>query len=258
MTMGKKPRLQFDLVETALWTLGAVLFASIAAHFWTLRSVQPYLSHNAEELQPLEAAYGGDRNSEHGEEWILRDFFREKRDGVFVDVGANDYKRFSNTYYLETALGWSGLAIEPQSKFAADYLKFRPKTTFVPLFVSDVSNEQATLYVPSNDLVASKSREFAETGGGPDIDVVSAATTTLDDILARSGINHVDFLSMDIELAEPEALTGFSIGRFEPALVCVEGHLPVRQQVLDYSRRTATYKSGNTFVPTATICGSCR
>ena len=39
---------------------------------------------------------------------------------------------------------------------------------------------------------------------------------------------------MDIELHEPQALKGFDIERFRPALVCIEGLLPVRQQILDY------------------------
>src|SRR4051812_42276929 len=80
------------------------------------------------ELMPLAARYGPDRNSEHGEEWIARDYFKDRRDGFFVDVGANDYKRSSNTYYLETALGWSGIAIEPQREFEAGYTSHRPKT----------------------------------------------------------------------------------------------------------------------------------
>jgi len=48
------------------------------------------------------------------------------------------------------------------------------------------------------------------------------------------GVKAVDFLSMDIELHEPQALKGFDIERFRPALVCIEGLLPVRQQILDY------------------------
>jgi hypothetical protein len=42
---------------------------------------------------------------------------------------------------------------------------------------------------------------------------------------------------MDIELAEPQALAGFSIRRFNPALVAVEAHLQVRQQILEYFAR---------------------
>jgi FkbM family methyltransferase len=199
--------------------------------------LMPYFSEATEEMRPLEAKYSSERNSEHGEEWIIRDFFNDKRDGVFVDVGAHNYKRYSNTYYLETALGWSGLAVEPQTKFAEEYARYRPRTRFVSLFVSNTSNRNAVLYVPRNDLVASQSREFAEIDGGGIVDEVETQTTTLDDVLDRTGISQIDFLSMDIELAEPDALAGFSIQRYRPSLVCVEGHLPVRQQILDYFAR---------------------
>lgn len=103
---------------------------------------------------------------------------------------------------------------------------------FVPLFVSDVSNQQATLYVTGNDLVASSSRAFTEAFGT--VTPTPAITTTLDDVLDRLQIPSVDFLSMDIELAEPQALAGFSIAKFRPKLVAVEAHPPIRQIILDY------------------------
>jgi FkbM family methyltransferase len=187
------------------------------------------------ELEPLRAAYGPERNSEHAEEWIVRDFFKDAREGVFVDVGANHHQRFSNTFYLETALGWSGVALEPQTKFADGWAKFRPRTTFVPLFVSDVSNREATLFVTANDLVASSSREFTAAFGS--VTPTTTTTTTLDDVLDRLGVTWIDFLSIDIEMAEPQALAGFSIDRFRPRLVAVEAHPPIRQQLLDYFTR---------------------
>lgn len=36
---------------------------------------------------------------------------------------------------------------------------------------------------------------------------------------------------MDLELHEAAALAGFDIQRFRPALVCIEGHPEVRQQI---------------------------
>ncbi|MGH9255283.1 MAG: FkbM family methyltransferase [Vicinamibacterales bacterium] len=187
------------------------------------------------EIQALAKAYGPSRYSEHVEEWIVKDFFKDERDGVFVEVGANHHQRFSNTYYLETVMGWSGVAVEPQVKFAAGYRQHRPRTTFVPLFISDVSNRQATLYVTENDLVASGAREFTASFG--EVTATTATTSTLDDVLDRLGIQRLDFLSIDIELAEPQALAGFSIARFAPRLVAIEAHPPVRQQILDYFAR---------------------
>jgi FkbM family methyltransferase len=194
-----------------------------------------FVADENSELEALSAAYGPQRNSENAEEWIVRDFFGDERNGVFLDVGANHYQQNSNTYYLETALGWSGVAIEPQAQFAEEYRQFRPRTTFVPLFVSDVSNQQATLYLTRNHLVASGSRDFTATFG--DVTPTPTTTTTLDDVLNRLQIPHVDFMSLDIELGEPRALAGFSIGRARPRLVAVEAHHPVRQQILEYFAR---------------------
>ena len=62
-------------------------------------------------------------------------------------------------------------------------------------------------------------------------------TITLNDLLAREGTARLDFLSMDIELSEPRALAGFDIERYRPALVCIEAHPEVRQQLIDYFHR---------------------
>ena len=231
--MKRLPR--FDLLEIVLMMLGVGALCFYAGRSLAGRQLQPRLISAAagEELSQLEQRYGPSKHSEHADEWILKDFFGDRRAGVFVDVGANDYQRFSNTYYLETARGWSGLAIEPQAKFAADYTAHRPRTTFVPLFVSDESNREAVLHVPSNDLVASGDDSFARSFSGPTTPT-RVNTATLDDILDRFGVTQVDFLTMDIELAEPAALKGFSIRRFNTRLACVEAHPSVRQRILDY------------------------
>ena len=187
----------------------------------------------------LRERYGPNKNSEDLEEWIIRDFFRdERRDGVFLDVGANHHQVGNNTYFLETALGWSGVAVEPLTRFADGYKQFRPRTTFVPLFVSNVSDAAATLYVPKNDRyqkTASGNRAFADLFGP--YDETHVRTVTLDVLLDRLGIGRIDFFSLDIEEFEPLALAGFSIRRFAPELVAVEAHDPVRQQLLEYFSR---------------------
>lgn len=182
---------------------------------------------------PFETAYGPGRHSQYAEEWLIRDFFKDKRDGFFVDVGASHYKTYSNTYYLEVALGWQGIAIEPLRQFEADYVKHRPRTRFRPFFVSDVSDQYAKLYVGNNLFVTSTDKEFTERWGRGTQEK-TVPTITLNDLLGKERVKTFDFMSMDIELAEPKALAGFDIARFRPALVCIEAHPEVRQQILDY------------------------
>jgi FkbM family methyltransferase len=227
----KIPTTKLNVIEILMW---AALVAIVATQY-TERRLAPYLSGDNEEAEVLARKYGPSRHSGYVEEWILKDFFKDRRGGVFVDVGANHHELGSNTYYLENEMGWSGVAIEPQVKFAAGYREHRPRTTFVPLFISDVSNQQATLFVNDTDAVASYVREFTERWG--ESTPTTTTTATLDDVLDRLNISRIDFMSMDIELAEPQALAGFSINRFRPSLVAIEAHPPVRQQILDYFAR---------------------
>jgi FkbM family methyltransferase len=231
----KVPKPNLNAVELAMIAAPLVVVAYLTGVAHTRTKVLPFMSPDRKEIEVLEKKYGPSYFSVGVEEWILKDFFRGRRDGVFVDVGANHYQNGSNTYYLETMMGWSGVAIEPQVKFAAGYREHRPRTTFLPLFVSDVSAKQTTLYVADQDVVSSGVREFAESWG--DVTETTVTTSTLDDALDRLKIQRVDFVSIDIELAEPQALAGFSIGRFAPALVAIEAHPPVRQQILDYFAR---------------------
>lgn len=186
-----------------------------------------------EERSLLEQKFGPWHDSQFAEEWIIRDFFNDRRGGVFLDVGANEYRRASTTYYLETQLGWSGVAIDAQREFAADYRRYRPRTQFFSLFVSDVSDAEVKLFIPTERRLNASSNRQAIDFGDP-IEVRDVSTITLNDLLARVKIGHVDFVSMDIELAEPKALAGFDVERFAPALLCVEGHVAVRQAILDY------------------------
>lgn len=187
----------------------------------------------ADERLPFVERFGAARYSSHDEELFIRDFFADKRNGVFIDVGASHYKDRSNTYYLETALGWSGLAIDPLVEFAADYQMHRPHTKFFPMFVSDVSDARAQLYVGRNSLFSSADPRF--TNSFTDVQkTITASTITLDDLLNGEKVRRIDFLSMDIELHEPKALAGLSLAKFKPALVCIEAHPEVRQQILNY------------------------
>jgi hypothetical protein len=74
-------------------------------------------------------------------------------------------------------------------------------------------------------------------------------TIALRDLLEREGVSSIDFLSMDIEGAEPEALAGLDLGRFRPELACVEvgsaaaGLAIAEQFALAGCREVAAYRA---------------
>lgn len=232
-----RSRGRFPLFELLL----VAVCASAATHALTrdhyLRAGQRnafFARHGWAEFASLATRYGLERYSRNMEELLIRDFFQDRRDGVFLDVGANHYRDENNTYFLESRLGWSGVAIDALPEFGAEYAQHRPRTKFVAAFASDVPGGSVTFFVPShNKLVASVSHEFTVREGAPG-KPREVPTTTLNAVLDQAGISRLDFMSMDIELSEPKALAGFDIARFRPSLVCIEAHADVRQQILDY------------------------
>ena len=158
MAATKSYRYRLSWIEVAALCVVVVLVT-----VKTMRVVDAdHLYYSEPALPELERfrGYGAPHASQFYEEWFIRDFFQDKRGGVFLDVGANHYKRDSSTYFLETQLGWSGIAVEPQTRFAPDYAKHRPRTRFIPMFASDVSDARVKFFVPSDDRVASSDRVF--------------------------------------------------------------------------------------------------
>ncbi len=181
--------------------------------------------------------------SQDDEELVIRDFFRDRRNGFFVDVGAGHYQRFSTTFYLEERLGWSGVAIDALSEWADDYRKHRKRTTFVNALITDKARGPQTFYraddfpeasAVSKQLAEEQAKEFSDSGT---VSERAVPSSTLDAVLERQGVQAIDFLSMDIEEHEPAALAGFDIDRYHPELVCIEAHPAVRDALWQYFRR---------------------
>ena len=59
----------------------------------------------------------------------MREFFRDRPRGFFVEVGANDPKKDSQSYHLEEA-GWTGILVEPLPDLAAELRRQRKAQVF--------------------------------------------------------------------------------------------------------------------------------
>lgn len=160
------------------------------------------------------------------EELIIRDYFQDRRDGFFVDVGCAWPVDYSNTYYLEKNLGWTGIGIDALDDYAADWAKMRPTSKFRNYLVTSKTGGEGTFF-KSNSLGLSSTNEALSKGKifGADVapEEIKVPMMTLSDILDREGVTKIDLLSMDIEGHEPEAFKGFDIDRFAPELLVIEG-----------------------------------
>jgi FkbM family methyltransferase len=167
-------------------------------------------------------AYNQDR-------WIASVVFPHVRDGFYVDVGAGDGIRQSNTKTLDD-LGWEGIAVDP---FPTN---METRTARVVRAVVSSSSGQKVLFKASKFaggiealLGATKGWDVHKTA-----DSVELTTTTLDDILAKAGApTYIHYLSLDIEGAEFEALKGLSLGKYRFGAMTIEHNWeePKRSQI---------------------------
>lgn len=170
------------------------------------------------------------------EELIIRDFFQDRKGGFFLDVGCAWPIDANNTYYLEHHLGWTGIGIDALDDYAPGWHEKRSNSKFFAYLVSDRSGGTGTFFKSPNSGLSSTDRDLASGRGfGDDLKPkkVEIPEITLDDLLDREGVDRIDLLSLDIEGAEPQALAGFDIERFQPELVVVEGNDPVVTKYFD-------------------------
>ncbi|KAK3890398.1 hypothetical protein Pcinc_005651 [Petrolisthes cinctipes] len=77
---------------------------------------------------------------------FTREYFKNKRGGVFVDLGAGDGEYRSLTLHLEKSLGWSGLLVEPNPKLYRRLLKKGRKAQLTKACVSPFTYPSKVIY----------------------------------------------------------------------------------------------------------------
>jgi FkbM family methyltransferase len=173
--------------------------------------------------------------SQSREELIIRDFFGDRRDGVYLDVGCAWAEQYSNTYYLEQHLGWTGIGVDALPDYAEGWAEKRPRSRFFNFLVTDHSDTEESFF--RADLMGISQVQGPVVGPAGDVipsEEIQVPTITLTQLLDHNEIEKIDLLNLDIEGHEPMALAGFDIDRFRPELVCVEAKPQNREFLKQY------------------------
>ena len=153
---------------------------------------------------------------------LKEEFFGPAFRGFFVEVGANDPHDNSQTWHLERT-GWTGVLVEPQPALAASLRQSRTAKVY-PVACSSRRNAGKSMRLHLAGTYSSIDPRLQVTGVRPD-GAIDVPVMTLDAILDDAGAPApIDFLSIDIEGHELEALGDFDFGRWRPRLILIEDH----------------------------------
>jgi FkbM family methyltransferase len=149
--------------------------------------------------------------SQYGEDrWIAENMPLPAR-GVFVDVGAGDGVRYSNSLYFEQ-LGWTGLLIEAAPAVIPSLMANRC-AAIEPVAIS-CCGELVFHECPETDYSG-----FLRAAIGTPRDVKIVALETL---LVNHGIDKIDLLTIDTEGTEVDVLSSMDLLKHNPTIVVIE------------------------------------
>ena len=160
--------------------------------------------------------------AQNHEDIIAWDYFGQKTDGFFVEVGANHPTELSQTWFLEQR-GWKGILVEPLPA-CCEKLRAVRKNSIVCEAAAGAPEQvgEATLNVAQSDVWSHLGEASKEL---PLAAQIKVAVRTLDSILDELHAPRVDLLSIDTEGMEIKVLRGFNLQKRRPALVLLEDHM---------------------------------
>jgi FkbM family methyltransferase len=152
---------------------------------------------------------------------------QNKRKGYFVEFGATDGIAFSNTFLLEMELGWTGVLAEPLPSFhGALHANRRARIDHRCVWRRSGEKLEFLEVEKRPELTSIKAYaagDYHSVDRPADGRTFVAETVSLSDLLEQHGApEFIDYLSVDVEGAELDALEGLDFERFKPRVITVE------------------------------------
>jgi FkbM family methyltransferase len=163
--------------------------------------------------------------AQFNEDVILDALFSGKKDGFYVDVGANHEELHSVTKYFYK-LGWRGINIDPIKKLIQEFDERRPRDINLNIAISDIRGRlKFREYIQHDGLSTFSEKTMNENEGKnyPYIDYF-VPVKTLESVLRENNVTEIDFLKIDVEGYEDSVIRSNDWNVFRPKVLCVEAN----------------------------------
>jgi FkbM family methyltransferase len=190
---------------------------------------------------------------QRGDDFLLwLPFLERESKGYFVEVGALDGKRFSNTYSFEEQ-GWTGVCVEAHPDYIELVRQNRPKSNVIFAAAGDEIGT-VTFYANSRGSLSTLNpgqEEHFKTYGVyfTGFEEHQVPMLTLTQMLAEANAPHkIDVLSIDVEGAEMLVLNGMDWSTYQAQVIIIEADGGEAEQRIDeFFARIGYHKARNYF-----------
>ncbi len=184
-----------------------------------LRGLRPgpgFISNIRERLLALSWPEESDFPSQGGQDWFVDILLRGKRNGYFIEIGANDGETFSNSLFFEEKRGWTGACVEPNPAQFEKLIKRRSATCLQKCLGSMPGTVSfPVISDPSESLLG-------KIGASSNEGTIEVEQLDLPGLFEELEHSHIDFLSIDTEGVELEILETLQRSSIRPLVIAVE------------------------------------
>ena len=141
----------------------------------------------------------------HEDAVLFNMFFKHHHNGVYLEMGALDGIKYSNTLFFEQTMNWTGILIEPGTKYS-ELKRNRGAANNVlhNLAVCAEPGEMELKYVQGAE--AEGGLDAPKRTWGKALSSHRVQCDGLGSILKKSGVKSIDLFSLDVEGRELEVL----------------------------------------------------
>jgi len=158
-----------------------------------------------------------------GEDVEIFGYFKNKKNGFYVDVGAYHPIERNNTMLLYKQ-GWEGINIDISNFSIKLFNHLRPRDINLNLAISKNEGDVEMYFQKKISQLSTIKKSQAEKSFQGNVKIKKINSKTLTSVLDNSRFKgrKIDLLDIDVEGADIDVLESLDFGRYSPEIICVE------------------------------------
>ncbi len=155
---------------------------------------------------------------------IIERIFKNKKKGIYIDIGCNHPIKYNNTYLLYKK-GWSGINVDLDQESIEQFNKLRSRDTNIQTLITSLDNEEKDLFFyHERSAINTISKKLAESRNSQYKEIKKIKGKSLNSIIENSKYKNskIDLLSIDIENYEYDALKNFDFEKYNLDIIVTE------------------------------------
>jgi|TARA_B110001452_G_scaffold167227_1_gene139694 FkbM family methyltransferase len=165
--------------------------------------------------------------SQNQEDLFINDYFKEKNNGFYIDIGCYHPIKYSNTALLYNR-GWKGINIDMNQTSIDLFNILRKRDKNICAAISNANRETVQYFDHSFSPINTLDKKFSDTASKKfsfkQHTEKKIHTYKFNEIIQKYNIKikQIDFINIDAEAHDLEVLEGIDLSLFNAKIICVE------------------------------------